>query len=52
MIDDHVGCFNVHRVLLQPLVQVSVCFAADFEQQTFDVIQFVIVSRLIVDVVA
>lgn len=52
MINHHLGRFNVHRVLLEPLVQVPIGLAADIEEQVLDVVQFVLVARLVVYVVA
>lgn len=52
MIDYHLGCFNAQRVLLQPLEEVAIRSAANIEEQIFDVVQLVIVTRLVVYVVA
>lgn len=52
MINDHLGGFYVHGVLVEPLVEVAIGAAADLEEQILDVVELVVVARLVVDVVA
>lgn len=44
MINDHLGCFNVYGVLVEPLGQIAIGLAADLEQQILDVVELVIVA--------
>jgi hypothetical protein len=52
MIYDHLGGLNVHGVLMKPLVEIPIRLAAALKQEILNVVQLVIVARLIVDVVA
>lgn len=52
MIDHHFGCLDANGVLLQPLGEVAVGSAADVEEPILNAIKFVIVARLVVDIVA
>lgn len=52
MIHDHLRGFYGQVILLEPLEQVSIRSAADIKEQTFNVVQLMIIARLVVDIVA
>lgn len=52
MVNYHLGCFYVHGILKQPLGEISVRAAADFEEQILDIVQLLVVAGLVVGVVA
>lgn len=52
MINHHLGCLDTNGILLQPLGEVAVGSAADFEEPILDAVELVVVARLVVDIVA
>lgn len=52
MIDHHLGCLDANGVFLQPLGEVAVGSAADVKEPILNAVEFVIVARLVVDIVA
>lgn len=51
MVHDHLGSLDVDGALLQPLGNVPVRATADIKQKILDVVELMIVTILVVDIV-